>query len=118
MYPINNGTATQTNYTDATAPIYFVSASAGNVEGLSKLSHRSQQPYTALLDDSHFGFGLLRVESATVLNWTFYESDTLHVLDSVVIVKEKRWEELQSRSGVSQRQRWWQRWWNKVVVWE
>jgi hypothetical protein len=101
MYPINNGNATQHNYTNPTAPIYLVSASAGNVEGLVKLKG-NKQPYTALLDDSHFGFGLLRVENATHLNWTFYESATLAVLDSVVIVQEERWAKLQSRSKLSE----------------
>ena len=86
MYPIRNGTATQHNYTQPTAPIYFLPASAGNVEGLD--SGSITQNYTAFLDDTHFGFGLLEVVNVTHLNWTFYESKTLHVLDSVQIYKK------------------------------
>ena len=96
MYAINNGSVTQQNYTDPAAPVYLVSGSAGNFEGLDK-SYGITKPYTAFLDDTHYGFGLLRVLNATHLNWTFYESATLQVLDSVEIVQEKRWAKLQAR---------------------
>ena len=86
MYPINNSTATQKDYTNPTAPIYFLPASAGNVEGLDTGS--ITQNYTAFLDDKHYGFGLLTVQNATHLNWTFYESATLQVLDTVQIYKK------------------------------
>ena len=88
MYPLRNGTVTQTDYNNPSAPVYIVSASTGNVEGLVKLKGEKQK-YTAVLDDQHYGFGLLRVHNATHANWTFYESATLQVLDSVEIVKER-----------------------------
>ena len=94
MYPTNNGTVTQTNYSEPTAPVYFISASAGNVEGLD--TGKATQPYTAFLDDKHFGFGLLNVQNATHLNWTFYESKTRQLLDTVEITKVQRWEKLHS----------------------
>ena len=100
MYPINNGTVTQDNYTNPTAPIYIVSGAAGNVEGLDKL-RGNKQSVTAFLDDAHYGFGLLTVQNATHLNWTFYESATLQVLDSVEVVQEQRWERLQSRARLN-----------------
>ena len=86
MYPIRNGTATQFNYNNPTAPIYFLPASAGNVEGLD--SGSITQDYTAFLDDTHFGFGLMHIQNATHMNWTFYESATMQVLDTVQINKK------------------------------
>jgi 3',5'-cyclic AMP phosphodiesterase CpdA len=95
MYPtLPNGTVQQQSYTDATAPIYIISASPGNVEGLTP--GNIAQNYTAFLDNTHFGLGLLEVQNATHLNWTFYDSKTQAVLDHVMIVKEKRWKQLQT----------------------
>ena len=89
-----NGVVQQKSYVDAQAPIYFISASTGNVEGLTR--GNITQDYTAFLDDHHFGLGLLQVQNATHLNWTFYESDNQRVIDQVTIVKSKRWEQLQA----------------------
>ncbi|MCJ1296873.1 hypothetical protein MMC34_008441 [Xylographa carneopallida] len=86
MYPIRNGTATQFNYNNPTAPIYFLPASAGNVEGLD--SGSITQNYTAFLDTTHYGFGLMHIQNATHMNWTFYESATLQILDQVQINKK------------------------------
>ena len=94
MYPLSfNGTVDQTDYVDATKPIYILSASAGNVEGLTPWPEKVEN-YTAFLDTTHFGLGLLSVVNATHLDWNFYDSATHDVLDSVTIVKEKRWTEL------------------------
>ena len=94
MYPLSyNGTVTQTNYTDATHPIYILSASAGNVEGLTPWP-KTVENYTAFLDTTHFGLGILSVVNATHLDWNFYDSSTHEVLDGVTITKEKRWAEL------------------------
>ena len=94
MYPLSyNGTVDQTNYTDATKPIYILCASAGNVEGLTPWP-KKVETYTAYLDTTHFGLGLLSVVNATHLDWNFYDSETHEVLDGITITKEKRWAEL------------------------
>ena len=56
MYPTGtNGTVQQKSYVDAQAPIYFISASTGNVEGLTR--GNITRDFTAFLDafiDSFF----------------------------------------------------------------
>ena len=97
MYPLSyNGTVVQTDYVDAKAPIYILCASAGNVEGLTPWPKHVEN-YTAFLDTTHFGLGLLSVVNATHLDWNFYDSATHEVLDGVTISKEKRWAELHSQ---------------------
>ena len=95
LYPTGaNGTVEQKSYVDATAPVYIVTASAGNVEGLSctRLSPKDVKPFTAVYDNSHHGLGLLTVVNATQLDWSFYNSDNQQLIDTVEIVKAKRWE--------------------------
>ena len=94
LYPTGaGGVVQQKSYAEATAPIYLVSASAGNVEGFSKGG--ITQPYTAFIDDAHYGIGLLSVYNATQLSWTFINSQTQAVIDSIDIIKSKRWATLQ-----------------------
>ena len=77
---------------DAAAPIYIVSGAPGNVEGLT--TSGITQPYTAFLDDDHFGLGLLTVHNATHLDWNWYASKDQQLIDHVTIVQEKRWRQL------------------------
>ena len=89
LYPTGAGGAVQQqSYSEATAPVYIVSAAAGNVEGLEK--SKITQPFTAFIDDQHYGIGLLTVHNATHLNWTFVNSQDQTIIDSIAIVKEKR----------------------------
>ena len=54
MYPTStNGSVLQRDYNNPAAPVYFISASAGNVEGLTP--GNITQPYSALVDSTHFG---------------------------------------------------------------
>jgi len=95
MWPTGvNGTVQQKSYVNAQAPVYFISASTGNVEGLT--SGNITRDFTAFLDSHHFGLGILEVHNATHLDWKFYESDNQQLIDEVTIVKTKRWEELQA----------------------
>ena len=97
MYPtLPGGVVQQKSYADATAPIYFISASTGNVEGLTP--GNATREYTAFLDNTHFGLGVLTVHNATVLDWDFYNSATRQLIDHVTITKTKRWEALHPAS--------------------
>lgn len=103
LYPTGaNGTVQQQGYEDAEAPIYIVSASAGNVEGLScpKLQPKDAKPFTAFFNGAAYGLGLLSVHNATNLEWAFYESAGGTMIDRVDIVKAKRWEQLQREAVV------------------
>jgi hypothetical protein len=98
LYPTGaNGVVQQKDYNDATAPIYIISASAGNVEGLScpHLQPKDVKPYTALFNGTDYGLGRLTVHNATNLEWSFYTSEGEHMIDRVDIVKTKRWQQLQ-----------------------
>jgi len=97
-----NGTVTQTNYTDATAPMYIVSAAPGNVEGLAPGD--ITQPYTAFVNGDDFGVGLLHVRNATHLDWRWHRSSDEKLLDSITIVKQQRWHTLQQQKQQQQRQ--------------
>ena len=58
-------------------------------------------PYTAFLDDTDFGLGLLTVHNATHMDWRLLREQAYRSLvDHISIVKTKRWEELQVDSAV------------------
>ena len=103
MWPTaTNSSVVQQDYNDPSAPVYFISASAGNVEGLTP--GNITQPYSALVDDSEFGMGLLRVHNATHLSWHFYRSSDKKLIDRVEIVQQKRWETLHADSQQSEQE--------------
>ena len=96
LWPVANGTVVARSYEDVGAPAYIVVASAGNVEGLQK--SKGREAFTAFVDDQHFGMGVLTVQNATHLQWTFYDSDTREALDNVTIIKSARFRERQAET--------------------
>ena len=100
LYPTINSSVVQQDYNNPAAPVYFISASAGNVEGLTP--GNITQPYSALVDDSDFGMGLLHVHNATHLSWHFYRSSNKQLIDRIDIVQDKRWDRLQAAAADSQ----------------
>ena len=102
MWPTSNNTVVQQDYTDPTAPVYFISASAGNVEGLTH--GNITQPYSAFVDGEEFGMGLLHVHNATHLSWHFYRSSDKQLIDRVDIVQDKRWERLQANGRANEQE--------------
>jgi hypothetical protein len=89
LYPVfGNGSVAQTDYTHPPAPVYVISGASGCVEGHQSMPN-SLQPYTAFVDNTHWGFGLLTVHSAEKLIWRWYASDTQAELDSFTLTKKK-----------------------------
>lgn len=89
MWPIApGGVVPQKNYINAPNPIYFITASVGNIEGLSKVEKKEYHDYTAFADGEHFGVGLIDVFNATTIRWQFVESTTLEILDEAYIYKD------------------------------
>ena len=56
------------------------------------------QPYSAFVDDSDFGMGLLHVHNATHLSWHFYRSSDKALIDRIDIVQDSRWERLHAHT--------------------
>ena len=89
LYPVfGNGSVAQTSYAQPPAPVYVISGAAGCVEGHQEMPS-SLQPYTAFVDNTHWGLGLLSVESAEKLVWRWYASDTKAEIDSFTLTKAK-----------------------------
>lgn len=84
MWPIANGTVTQQNYEEPTGIVHLVNGAAGNVEGHS---HDTPQPYTALIDDTDFGYSKLSVLNRTAIQWQFFRATDNSLGDNIVIIK-------------------------------
>lgn len=86
LYAISpGGNVVNTDYNNPTAPVYIVNGAAGNVEGHST---GSQQDYTALIDDSDYGYGRLTLTNRSALTWQFFRSSDRSLADQITLVKE------------------------------
>jgi acid phosphatase len=89
LYAIVDGKVTNKDYTALSpgdGPVHLVNGAAGNVEGHST---GSQGDLSAFLDDSHYGYSILRVDNASTLNWQFFNADDRSLIDQVTIVRQK-----------------------------
>ena len=88
MFPLlPGGLPQQLNYSDPTAPVYIISAAAGNMEGL--VHGEQNTTISAFLDQDEYGVGLLTVEGAESLHWQWLTSETGEVRDELQIVKTR-----------------------------
>ena len=81
-----NGTVLQRDYNNPKNPIYIISASVGNVEGLSKPINLLNN-ITLFLDGEHYGIGRLHVANRTHCIWRWILSETGEAKDEAVIYK-------------------------------
>lgn len=89
MYPIGKGgVVSQRNYTNPSDPVYLVTASGGNIEGLTQ--SKPNTSISAYLDTKHYGISVMTVLNETTLHYVYMESKTGAVLDEVTITKDKR----------------------------
>jgi len=86
-YPIYDNQRVQDNYINPTAPVHIVSGSGGSIEGLTNLTAKPAQEWTAFRYWNSTGVGFLTVHNSTTLQWDFIESESGMVLDSFVLVK-------------------------------
>lgn len=97
MFPLGaNGTIDRssivnnnTYYTNPGKSItHIVNGAAGNVESHSLLAvGQSPAAFTALLDDTHYGFGKLTVVNEKELKWVYIRGDDGSVGDSLTLKK-------------------------------
>jgi hypothetical protein len=89
MWPTGlGGVVTQKDYHNAKNPAYFISASVGNVEGLTSYSKKDEHDFIAYANGDDYGIGYIDVFNATTLRWQFIESVSLKVLDEAYITKD------------------------------
>jgi predicted phosphodiesterase len=89
MWPIApGGVVAQESYVNAPNPIYIITASVGNVEGLGKIDKDEKYGYVAWANGDKYGIGMVDVYNATTLRWSMVESETLEVLDEAFISKD------------------------------
>ncbi|KAF3763852.1 hypothetical protein M406DRAFT_75085 [Cryphonectria parasitica EP155] len=85
MSVVNNNTFLTNAGTSIT---HIINGAAGNIESHSTLDEgQSWAAYTAELDDEHYGFGKLTIESEKELTWTFIRGDDGSVGDSLTLKK-------------------------------
>lgn len=87
QWPVFNNTQIDKSYTDSKYPVHIINGAAGNDEQLSNYKDITGTPWNVYWDTKHYGFGVLTVESASTLTWTYYDSATLAVLDEVTFSK-------------------------------
>jgi len=86
LYAIAPGGVIQNqNYTNPTAPVYIVNGAAGNVEGHST---GSQQPFTAKIDSSDYGYGKISFASSSELKWQYFRATDKSLVDEITLTKQ------------------------------
>jgi len=89
MWPIGkNGVVKQHDYINPSDPVYLISASPGNIEGLTPA--KQNHNVSAFLDTTHYGFTVFTVLNRTAIHWQFIDSDSGKVLDECTLIKEHR----------------------------
>lgn len=98
LFPLGaNGTIDAASVADGGATYYtnpgrsithIVNGAAGNIESHSVLGDgESKAAFTAVLDDEHYGFGRLTVQSEKELTWEYIRGDDGSVGDSLTLKK-------------------------------
>lgn len=95
LFPLGNGTINEAaivnNNTYLTAPgksiAHIVNGMAGNIESHSTLEESKVLNITAVLDQMHYGFSKLRVESAEQITFEFVRGDGEGIGDHLTLVK-------------------------------
>lgn len=84
----SNSTSGATYYTNPGKSItHIINGAAGNVESHSTLDGETKAAFTAVLDNEHYGFGKLTVESDKELTWTYVRGDDGSVGDKLTLKK-------------------------------
>jgi len=86
-YPIIDGQVAQYNYTNPNATVYITIGCAGNIEGHEKIN-ATQKPYSAKIDNEHFGIGRMKIVNSTHLLWQFHASANQELLDEIWLIKD------------------------------
>ncbi|KAJ4388038.1 hypothetical protein N0V93_008643 [Gnomoniopsis smithogilvyi] len=66
---------------------HIINGAAGMIESHSTLDGDAVAAYTTFLDDEHYGFGRLTVESEKTLSWTWVKGDDGSVGDTLTLKK-------------------------------
>lgn len=67
---------------------HIINGAAGMIESHSTLDGDAIAAFTTFLDDEHYGFGRLSVESEKVLSWTWVKGDDGSVGDTLTLKKK------------------------------
>jgi len=79
------GVITQKDYNLPKATVYITNGAAGNVENHST---GSAKPFTAFLDQTHYGYGRLTPLNATHLRWAFFQATDGLKIDEITIFQQ------------------------------
>jgi hypothetical protein len=86
-YPMYQNVSTQHDYVSPKAPVYILQGASGNREGnKGAYPPQDQLPEWSAAQHNDVGFGLMTVSSNT-LEWSFYNSSTGLIIDSMTITK-------------------------------
>ncbi|KAJ0410844.1 hypothetical protein ATCC90586_007880 [Pythium insidiosum] len=85
--PVLDGvSADKKTYKSPQAPVYIVTGSAGNTEGLDKVDPRQSIPWNAVTENLHFGMSMMNATHES-MTWTFVSSEDGAILDEFTILK-------------------------------
>jgi len=86
LWPLkSDGTPSQKNYVEPTAPVYIVNGCAGNIENHSQGDF--DPSISAFLNDKDYGFGKLSLANSSALNWQWFRATDGAMADQVTIIK-------------------------------
>jgi len=86
QYPVLGGVVEKT-YDNPRGTTHIVVGSGGNTEGITT-SWSGWPEFAAARVDDDWGFGILDVQSASSLTWTFYKASTGEVGDQVTLTRK------------------------------
>jgi hypothetical protein len=92
MYPVYKSKMVTEGYDRPNGTAYIVVGNAGNEEGLTKYWDPLTPNWLAVRNSEDYGYGVLSVESSTILQWTLYNSSaTQEVLDHFTLTRGSPW---------------------------
>jgi acid phosphatase type 7 len=86
-YPVYAGAVPNTSYTDPQHTVHLLSGAGGQDEGHDSYGARSGVGWSAVVDTTHWGHGVLSIRSATEAIWTELDAADGSAFDSVTIRK-------------------------------
>jgi len=86
MYSLSNNTIASLSYDSPPAPVYILTGSAGDIEGLTTGPVKKQN-WTVYFDNTHYGVNRVTVYNNTVTRVEFVDSYTGNTLDEIVLTK-------------------------------
>jgi len=86
-YPVFTNAVSSTSYDDPAHTVHLLSGAGGQDEGHDSYSPKPSVAWSAHVDSSHWGHGVLAIRSATEAVWTELDAASGDAIDTITVTK-------------------------------